>query len=48
MTFAEAGQAPESGVTFLTSATLPAVALMATEPVASGVGSWLMPLAFPP
>lgn len=33
------GHVPESGVTDLTSATLPAVAAMAIVPVASGDGS---------
>jgi hypothetical protein len=39
------GHEPESAVVLLTSATLPAVALMASVPVASGVGSAVVPAA---
>jgi hypothetical protein len=41
------GQAPESAATPLTSATLPAVALMAIEPEASCDGRGLTPLTPP-
>jgi hypothetical protein len=41
------GQAPESAAVVLTRASLPAVALMLTEPVASGAGSALTPFALP-
>ncbi len=41
------GQAPESAATLLTSATLPAVALMAIEPEASCAGRGLTPFALP-
>lgn len=40
---AEVGHAPESAVVVLTSATLPAVALMVMEPFASGEGRLLTP-----
>ena len=41
------GHAPESAFVVLTSATLPAVALMLVEPVASGVGSVPTPFVLP-
>ncbi len=44
MIAALAGQAPLSAVVLLTRAILPAVALMAMEPVTSGVGRLLTPL----
>lgn len=45
--FAPEGHEPDRAAVVLTRATLPAVALMLIEPVASGVGSELMPFAFP-
>ena len=45
--FVPEGHAPVSAVVVLTSATLPAVALMLIEPAASGAGSGLTPLALP-
>jgi hypothetical protein len=42
---ASPGQLPASAVATLTSATLPAVALIAIEPVASGAGSGVLPPA---
>jgi hypothetical protein len=44
MLLAPVGQAPLSGVVLLTSATLPAVALILIVPVASGVGRFVVPL----
>jgi hypothetical protein len=41
--FVPKGHVPESAVVVLTSATLPAVALMAMEPAASAVGRLLTP-----
>ena len=41
--FVPEGQEPESAVVVLTRATLPAVAFMAMEPVASGFGRLLTP-----
>jgi len=41
------GHAPLSAVVVLTSATLPAVALMAIEPLASAAGRELTPFALP-
>lgn len=46
-TLAAEGHAPTSAVALLTSATLPADALKAIEPVASGAGSGLAPFALP-
>ena len=43
MIVAPVGQLPVSAVVLLTSATLPAVALMLIFPVASGVGRFVVP-----
>ena len=45
--FVPEGHEPDSAAVVLTSATLPAVALMLMEPEASGAGSGPTPLALP-
>ena len=45
--FVPEGHEPDRAVVVLTRATLPAVAPMLIEPVASGVGSELTPFALP-